>query len=86
MHQYCDEYLKSAKNEKQVKQALEKAFDKIEEDVLNVAKAAFDSGYPTTAYTGSCALVAVVIDNKLYVANTGDCKGVLLRRDPENEG
>ena len=29
---------------------------------------------------GSCALVAVVHDNKLYVANAGDCKAVLLRK------
>ncbi len=37
-------------------------------------------GYPKVAYVGSCALVAIVKDNKLYVANAGDSKGVLLRR------
>ena len=29
---------------------------------------------------GTCALVAVVKDNKLYVANAGDSKAVLLRK------
>lgn len=29
---------------------------------------------------GSCALVAVVIDNKVYVANAGDSKAVLLNK------
>lgn len=29
---------------------------------------------------GSCALVAIVHNNKLYVANAGDSKGVLLRK------
>ena len=28
--------------------------------------------------------MTVVIDNKMYVANAGDCKGVLLKRDPKN--
>jgi pyruvate dehydrogenase phosphatase len=37
-------------------------------------------GYPKVAYVGSCALIAIVKDNKLYVANAGDSKGVLLRR------
>ena len=37
-------------------------------------------GYPKVAYVGSCALVAIVKDNKLYVANAGDSKAVLLRK------
>ena len=28
---------------------------------------------------GSCALTAVVVDDKLFVANAGDSKAVLLR-------
>jgi serine/threonine protein phosphatase PrpC len=59
--------------------AIAKAFDKIEDEFLNVAKFAFNAGFPKSAYVGSCALVAVVVDNKLYVANSGDCKGVLIR-------
>jgi pyruvate dehydrogenase phosphatase len=41
-------------------------------------------GYPKVAYVGSCALVAIVKDNKLYVANAGDSKGVLLRRKDDD--
>ena len=44
-----------------------------------MAKVAFDAGYPKSAYVGACALMAVVHEDKIYVANTGDCKGVLLR-------
>jgi pyruvate dehydrogenase phosphatase len=44
-----------------------------------LAHKSFDMGYPKIAYVGSCALVAVVKDNKLYVANAGDSKGALLR-------
>ena len=32
---------------------------------------------------GSCALVVVVHNNKLYVANAGDCKAALLRQKPD---
>jgi pyruvate dehydrogenase phosphatase len=45
---------------------------------------AFDKGYPKIAYVGSCALIAVVKDNKLYVANAGDSKAVLLRKKNDN--
>lgn len=27
---------------------------------------------------GSCALVALIVDNKLYSANIGDCKGFII--------
>lgn len=45
-----------------------------------MARLSFENGYPKAAYVGSCALIAVVHDNKLFVANSGDCKGVLLRQ------
>jgi pyruvate dehydrogenase phosphatase len=47
---------------------------------LELAKSAFDKGFPKVAYVGSCALVALVHDNKLYIANAGDSKGLLLRK------
>ena len=46
----------------------------------------FEMGWPKVAYTGACALVAVVKDDKLYVANAGDCKGVLLREKKDGSG
>lgn len=45
---------------------------------------AFKFGFPKAAYVGSCAMVALVIDSKLYVANSGDSKAVLLRHDEES--
>lgn len=52
----------------------------MENNWVEVARASFDKGFPDPAYVGSTALVAIVHDNKLYVANAGDSKGVLLRR------
>jgi pyruvate dehydrogenase phosphatase len=37
-------------------------------------------GFAGAQKVGSCAIVAVVKGNKLYVANAGDCEGVVLRR------
>ena len=51
---------------------------------MKLTKDAFDKGFPKIAYVGSCALVAVVKDNKLFVANAGDSKAVLLRKKENN--
>lgn len=80
MHIFLDEELKNAKTEKEIKQAMLNAFDRVEQDWVKLAKDAFNMGYPKVAYVGSCALVAIVKDNKLYVANAGDSKGALLRK------
>jgi serine/threonine protein phosphatase PrpC len=64
--------------------AITKAFDRVENELLAVAKTAYKAGFPKTAYVGSCALIAVVVDDKLYVANCGDSKAVLLRAKGEN--
>jgi len=68
----------------QVKAAIEKAFDKVEDDMLTVAETGFRAGFPKTAYVGSCALVAIIHGNKLFVANAGDSKGIILRQNCEN--
>jgi serine/threonine protein phosphatase PrpC len=37
-----------------------------------------NSGFGRFARAGSCALVCVVHDNKLYTANAGDSLGILV--------
>jgi serine/threonine protein phosphatase PrpC len=51
----------------------------MEQELLQVAKAGFENGFPAAAYVGACALIAVVHNNKLYVANAGDSKAILLK-------
>lgn len=80
LHVYLDEELKGAKSEADIKKAIAKAYTRVEQDWVNLAKKAFDMGFPKVAYVGSCALVAVVKDNKLYIANAGDSKAALLRK------
>lgn len=79
MHLYLDEQLKGAKTESQIKDAIKKAFEMIENEWLEVATSGFNNGFAKTAYVGSCALVGLVIDNKLYTASCGDSKAVILR-------
>ncbi len=80
LHIYLDEELgKGARTDEQVKQAIKNAYKRVEQDWIKMASETFDKGYPQVAYVGSCALVAVVKDNKLYVANAGDSKGALMK-------
>lgn len=52
----------------------------MEEEWEAFAQPAFQNGFAKVAYMGSCCLIAVILDNKLYVANLGDSKAVLLRQ------
>jgi pyruvate dehydrogenase phosphatase len=80
MHIYLDENLKKAKTDADVIKAINDAFDKVENEWYEVVKTCFDKGLPKTAYVGSCALIAVVHNNKLFVANAGDSKAAVLRK------
>mmetsp|Transcript_4584 Transcript_4584/g.6955 ORF Transcript_4584/g.6955 Transcript_4584/m.6955 type:complete len:241 (+) Transcript_4584:1416-2138(+) len=59
--------------------AMLEAYNRIEHEWKDIADKSFNGGFPKSAYVGACALICVVHDNKLYVANAGDSKAVLLR-------
>lgn len=84
MHEILDDKLEGKKTEKEIIAAIEEAFDKLEADLLEMARGAYKLGFPQSAYVGSCALVAVVKGDKVYVANSGDCKGVIMRKKAVN--
>jgi pyruvate dehydrogenase phosphatase len=69
----------------QVIAVLNKSFDEVvgrphqEHAYREVARQAYDLGFPGLSKVGSCALLALVINDRLFVANAGDCKGVLFR-------
>ncbi|CAN0383577.1 unnamed protein product, partial [Ascophyllum nodosum] len=64
----------------QVQGALTQAFLRVEREYLYQVKTAFELGFGAVARTGACAIMALVRDDKLYVANAGDCRAVLGRR------
>lgn len=84
LHHFLDEELKTATTDQDVINAINKAFNRIEDDWYVVTKSAFDKGFPASAYVGSCALVTVIHNNKIYVANAGDCKACVLRKNPKD--
>lgn len=69
-----------ADNAEQVKGALTQAFLRVEREYLYQVKTAFDLGFGAVARTGACAIMALIRDNRLFVANAGDCRAVLGRR------
>jgi pyruvate dehydrogenase phosphatase len=81
MHLYIDEELKKSwsKGDKEVTQAILKGFERVEQEWTQIAQFSFHGGFPKAASVGSCGLVSIVHNNKLYVANAGDSKAVLLR-------
>lgn len=75
-----------AKTPEQVKGALTHAFLRVEREYLYRVKTAFELGFGAVAKTGSCALMALIRDDRLFVANAGDCRAVLGRRRKSSLG
>jgi pyruvate dehydrogenase phosphatase len=80
LHIHLDEALKNATTDEEICNAIRYAYDKVEEEWYKFAGQAYELGFPKAAYVGSCALVALVKNGKLYIANAGDSKGALLRK------
>lgn len=69
-----------ASTPEQISFAMTRAFLRVEREYLYQVKTAFDVGFGDVARTGSCAIIAMVRDDALFVANAGDCRAVLGRR------
>ena len=52
-----------------------------ENNFLEVARNAYNIGFPDTGKVGACALVTLVHNGKVYAANAGDCKGVICKSE-----
>jgi pyruvate dehydrogenase phosphatase len=68
--------------------SLTQTYQRVERDIVGLLKPSFEFGFGNVARVGACALVAVLKENELYVANAGDCMCVLGSRDdvqPENK-
>jgi pyruvate dehydrogenase phosphatase len=70
-------------SETYVRQAIDSAFDRVEMEYRAMASDGCKLGFGKFASVGACCLCSVVLDNKLYVANAGDCRGMLL--SPNND-
>ncbi|KAK7268005.1 hypothetical protein RIF29_20687 [Crotalaria pallida] len=63
---------------------IKNAFSTTEEEFCHLVKQALPIS-PQIAFVGSCCLLGVISNNVLYVANLGDSRVVLGRRDTESK-
>ena len=61
--------------------SIKQAFKEVEEHILGIQQKEEGMFKPKQ---GSTALVALVIDNRLFVANLGDSQAVVVREKDEN--
>ena len=69
-----------------VQKALVDAFERTDAEFVAAVKPAFDLGFGAVSRVGACAIAALVCGPKLFVANAGDCRAVLLRPRPDTAG
>ena len=75
--------------EKRIINSLNKTFARIEEEFKLISFSKYFEGNKKYKNLGTCALVILIINNKLYTANLGDSKAILLTKDEtkkENHG
>jgi len=82
IHPTLLKHYSSYRNEATVSQrltkTLEASFDELETMVTQKLKPPYQVAPDELAYSGSCGIVALVIDDTLVVANTGDSQAVLV--------
>ncbi|CAD8050938.1 unnamed protein product [Paramecium sonneborni] len=83
LHEKIDYYI--LKNQDQIlnqddliQQSICQAYSDVEQEFYKVALQAYNMGFPSVARVGSCALTAIVVGNKVYSANLGDSKGIIV--------
>ena len=77
MHVHLTHQLQAIKGnitQQSIVNAIENSYDQVENEFLQFTREAFAKGYARAAYVGACALVSLIHDHYLYVANAGDCK------------
>eukprot|EP00640_Fibrocapsa_japonica_P001305 CAMPEP_0113943046 /NCGR_PEP_ID=MMETSP1339-20121228/17997_1 /TAXON_ID=94617 /ORGANISM="Fibrocapsa japonica" /LENGTH=381 /DNA_ID=CAMNT_0000947791 /DNA_START=390 /DNA_END=1535 /DNA_ORIENTATION=+ /assembly_acc=CAM_ASM_000762 len=68
----------------QVQGALSRAFERVERGFITLIHQSFNAGFGAVARVGTCALVALVRGERIFIANAGDCRAVLGRRQHKN--
>lgn len=88
LHLYFDNFYKEIKAKEKTKtedeiivDSLLKSFAKVENEFYLLAKEIYAKGNGRLASVGSCATVCIIANDKLYIANAGDSKTKLYRRN-----
>jgi serine/threonine protein phosphatase PrpC len=82
---YCAKLSQYFDNSKAIKMALENAFRRTDEMYIKhvIVKTSNQKNIDIGDLSGSCAIVTYFCGTKMFVANTGDCRCVLARRQPD---
>lgn len=59
-------------------ESIKDGFKEVENGFLRIAREGYALGFPQLGRVGSCALVMVVANNKVYAANAGDSQGLIF--------
>lgn len=65
------------KNEMAIDRRITRAFESMEYDIIDRVRPAFNLGFGEVAKVGSCVLLAFKKNDRLIVANCGDCRAIL---------
>ena len=71
--------------EEKILYSLKKTFARIEEEFKLISLRKYYEGNKKYKSIGTCALVALIINKKLYTANLGDSKAILLTKNDNNK-
>jgi pyruvate dehydrogenase phosphatase len=84
IHVLLDNYMKDNLEtpvEKRFENVLNKVYKEVEEEYLEYALREWEKGNGRLAFLGTCVITVVVSDDSLYIANLGDSKARLFRRN-----
>ena len=81
-----NELPKHLSTDEKIKNAILKAFLRIEKEFYDISYEKYLRGEGREATLGSCALIGIIYDNKLYISNLGDSKARMfsLPKNSEN--
>lgn len=70
-------------NDEPVAHSIIMGFKDTEEEFKRRSQIKFERGSWSSCSVGACAVMALVIEKKLYVASCGDCRAVMAYREPD---
>lgn len=72
------EEIKDNLSDENIERVLKASFVDVENSYIESIKDNYKMGFGKVANVGSCVLCAVVINNKIFVSNLGDSKGIII--------
>ncbi|KAJ0409258.1 hypothetical protein P43SY_006755 [Pythium insidiosum] len=75
--------LELAETNRSVQDAIVAGFQRTDQEFHRRSCHEFEKGAWSACSVGACAVMALVVDRKLYVASCGDCRAIMAFREPD---